>query len=149
MFPSHCSAHATFLDAAAVNSWPLRRCCNAPGCCKCCFLAAATVLRRSRTRQLLLPGPCSVPATILDAAWPLQCLCNAHLFLLLVFLLLLLFLAFALAPACGRAPAHGPCSCSWLLLLLLLVLFPLLLLLLLLLLAFAGNCIHRVVCSNL
>ena len=38
------------------------------------FLAPATLLQRSRTLQLLLPGVCNAPATLLDAA---VALCSA------------------------------------------------------------------------
>ena len=75
------SAPATLPDAATAASWSLQRSCNAPGCCNCCFLATATLLQRSRTLQLLLPGHCNAPATLPDtataASWPLQRSCNA------------------------------------------------------------------------
>ena len=46
----------------------MQRSCNAARRCNCCFLASATILRRSRTLQLLCPGLCNAPATLPDAA---------------------------------------------------------------------------------
>ena len=78
LLPAICNAPATLMDAATAASWPLQRSCNAPGRCNCCFLASATLLQRSRTLQLLLPGLCNAPATLLDAARLLPGLCNTH-----------------------------------------------------------------------
>ena len=67
---------ATTPDAAAAVSWPLQSSSNAPGRCHCCFLASASLLRRScdaapqcaRTLQLLRLDRQHAPATIQDAA---------------------------------------------------------------------------------
>ena len=62
------NASATLPDAATAASWPLQRSCNTPRRCNCCFWGRAPLLQRSWTLQLLLPGLCNAPATLLGAA---------------------------------------------------------------------------------
>ena len=64
------SCNATRLQGAgnAAASGATQRCCNASGRCNCCFQGHATLLQRSWTLQLLLPGPRKAPPTLLDVA---------------------------------------------------------------------------------
>ena len=71
------NAPATLQYAATAASWPPGRSCNAAGLCNCYFLAFAALLQRSKILQLLLPGLCCAPATLLEAASATSGLCNA------------------------------------------------------------------------